>query len=938
MTEETLFAAALKKKDPQERAAFLDQVCGGDSELRQRIEDLLRRFEQADDCLEQLEALAESGKPTPNPSDALTLNEGKASAPREEQSVQIGPYRLLTKLGEGGMGAVWMAEQTKPVQRCVALKVIKAGMDSSPVLARFDAERQALALMDHPNIAKVLDAGSTPEGRPYFVMEIVRGVPLTLFCDRAQRTPRQRLELFVQVCQGVQHAHQKGIIHRDLKPSNVLVASYDGKPVPKVIDFGIAKAAGHKLSERTALTELGALVGTLEYMSPEQAELTNLDIDTRADIYSLGVILYELLTGVTPFSRRQLSNSGITEGLRIIREVEPQRPSTRLSSAGELAAIAEIRKLEPRRLVKLVRGELDWIVMKCLEKERCRRYQTADDLAKDIERYLAEEPVLAGPPSTTYRLRKFVRRNRGTVLAAVLVLLALVGGIVGTTLGLLEAQRQRAMAESNEERAKSGEAKARQAEAEVRSVLKFFEDKVLSAARPKEQDGGLGVDVSIQSAVDAAEPRIADAFQDQPRVEAELRHALGLTYLHLGQAKQAIRQYERAVELRKAFLGPDHPNTLESMGLLAWAYQDDGRYKDAQELAELTLARRRIVLGPEHSDTIKTLHRLAFIHLEAGRWNEALPLYQQTLELCKANLGIDDPLTLGTMNDLGLLYKQTGRLKDALSLYRESLQRRRTTLGADHPDTLQSMNNLAMAYKADGRSRDAVPLLDEAWKRKKARLGPNHRETLTTMNNLAQVYLDLGRNKEALPLFEEALKGYKATLGLNHRLTLISMSDLVIAYTMAGRSKDAVALGQETLKRRQTVLGVDHPDTLTSMNNLARAYLGAGRLQEAATLFQETIKGQIAKRGPNHPYVFFTQMSLAMTYRDLGRLDDALPLAESAVTGLRTIFGPNNRITLRNLKDLADLYEQRKQPEKAEPLRREIAAALKKQEAAAKEK
>src|SRR5947207_15711629 len=339
------------------------------------------------------------------------------------------------------MGTVWMAEQTEPVTRRVAVKLIKAGMDSRQVIARFEAERQALALMDHPNIAKVHDAGTTPDGRPFLVMELVKGVPITRYCDERRLTPRQRLELFVPVCQAVQHAHQKGVIHRDVKPSNVLVAQYDGVPVPKVIDFGIAKAAGQPLTERTLVTGFGTVVGTLEYMSPEQAELNQLDIDTRSDIYSLGVLLYELLTGSPPFSRKELEKAGMLEMLRVIREQEPSKPSTKLSTAEGLPTLAANRGTEPTKLTKLVRGELDWIVMKALEKDRNRRYETANGFAMDVQRYLADEAVQACPPSAGYRLRKFARRNKGPVLAASLVTLALIGGVIGTTWGMLRATK-----------------------------------------------------------------------------------------------------------------------------------------------------------------------------------------------------------------------------------------------------------------------------------------------------------------------------------------------------------------------------------------------------------------------------------------------------------------------------------------------------------------
>jgi serine/threonine protein kinase/Flp pilus assembly protein TadD len=403
--------------EPETRDAWLDGECVGDPQLRRQVELMLAAHDRPQSLIDRVAPLA-----------------GPLGPATEGPGTVIGPYMLLQPIGEGGMGAVWMAEQTRPVQRKVALKIIKPGMDSTQVVARFEAERQALALMDHPNIARVLDGGATTDGRPYFAMELVKGAPITRYCDEHRLTPRERLELFADVCRAVQHAHQKGIIHRDLKPSNVLVAPYDGRPVVKVIDFGVAKAAGQRLTDRTLFTEFGAVVGTLEYMSPEQAELNNQDIDTRSDIYSLGVLLYELLTGTTPLDRSQMKQAVFAEMLRMIREVEPPRPSTRLSeSKGTLPSISAQRQTEPARLAKLVRGELDWIVMKALEKDRGRRYETANGLARDVERYLADEPVQACPASAGYRFRKFARRNKAglAVAALVLVFIVLLGGGVG---------------------------------------------------------------------------------------------------------------------------------------------------------------------------------------------------------------------------------------------------------------------------------------------------------------------------------------------------------------------------------------------------------------------------------------------------------------------------------------------------------------------------
>ena len=464
--EAVFFAAAALPTE--ERAAYLARACAGHDDLRLRVEQMLAARPLVGDFLERA-----SAQSLTLASESQTQAEDYGDPTACVGSILAGKYKLIEEIGEGGMGSVYLAQQKEPVKRTVAVKVIKAGMDSKAVLARFEAERQALAIMDHPNIARVLDAGSTDGGRPFFVMELVKGTPITKHCDERKLTPRQRLELFVPVCQAIQHAHQKGIIHRDIKPSNVLVAMYDDKPVPKVIDFGVAKAAGQSLTDKTLMTGFGAVVGTAQYMSPEQANLNNLDIDTRSDVYSLGALLYELLTGSTPVDRKNLGKGAILEILRIVREVEAVRPSAKLSTIDTLPSVAASRGTEPDKLSKLMKGELDWVVMKALEKDRTRRYDTANGLARDIQRYLADEVVEARPPSTGYRLKKFVRRHKGQVIAASLVLLALVGGIAGTTFGLIRAELQRAEAE---------QARQREAvEASARKIAEKARDEVAKA-------------------------------------------------------------------------------------------------------------------------------------------------------------------------------------------------------------------------------------------------------------------------------------------------------------------------------------------------------------------------------------------------------------------------------------------------------------------------
>jgi serine/threonine protein kinase len=495
MTEREIFTAALNKEDPAERTAFLDEACAADDSLRRRVESLLAEHQQLGSFMDV-------------PSSAATLD----PPPLERPGTQIGPYKLLQQIGEGGMGVVYMAEQTEPVQRKVALKVIKAGMDTGQVIARFEAERQALALMDHPNIAKVFDAGETASGRPFFVMELVKGLAITDYCDQAHLTPRERLELFVGVCQAVQHAHQKGIIHRDLKPSNVLVALYDGKPSIKVIDFGVAKATGGQLTDKTLFTGFAQLIGTPLYMSPEQAGQSP-DIDTRSDIYSLGVLLYELLTGTTPFDRERFKQAAYDEICRIIREEEPPKPSTRLSESKDtLPSISAVRQTEPVKLAKLVRGELDWVVMKALEKDRNRRYETANGLALDLQRYLNDEPVQACPPSAMYRFRKFARRNRATLAAGALLAMSLLVALGGIASGIGWAVRDRAAREEQ----LAQERTARQER--VTGQLEVILDEVARLQLAEKWSEAL-------VAARRAEPALA-AGEAQPEIQARVRQAL----------------------------------------------------------------------------------------------------------------------------------------------------------------------------------------------------------------------------------------------------------------------------------------------------------------------------------------------------------------------------------------------------------------------------
>jgi serine/threonine protein kinase len=821
MSLSELLAEARRQRTPAELERFLEEKCGTDRRL---WEEIRRRL--AEPPLQDTQLQGGAGV-TPGcgtvDARALSIQESEGGQSGEADlsinELVADRFKIRERLGAGGMGQVYVADQLEPVKRRVALKVIKAGMDSAQILARFAQERQTLALMTHPNIARIYDGGLTRLGRPYFVMELVEGLPLTKYCDNARLDVRERLALFIPICQAVQHAHQKGIVHRDLKPSNILVGLDDGKPVPKIIDFGVAKALNRGVGEESIYTSRDALVGTLEYMAPEQARLTDLDIDTRADIYSLGVVLYELLCGSLPFSRRDQLKGGLDEIIRIIREVEPRKPSTRLTEGRNSGWVAAHRQLDLPRLQSVLKGDLDWVVMKCLEKERDRRYASAAGLAADLQRYLHKEPVLAAPPSARYRLKKFIQRHWGEVALAAAALVVLLAAMTAATVGWLRAQEAEKLARHEAERARQAEKAARDEagralraerlardEAAVHQALTaFIQQDLFDAVDPGERAKlGLPLDSAVQlrTLVDRAAERLDQGrFGEQPLLEAALRYTLAKAYMSIGLFEPALKHAERSATLRLEKLGEQHQLYVEALVLIGSIHHDDGKVDQAQStlqralalrqsakgglgpevvdirfllasvlrakgqyaeaetmLREVALARERI-LGRDNERTLETRRVLGDVLLKQGRLDEAEALLTSTLKACRSALGKDHPCTLATLNTLGGVYFSTARVELAMPLYRELVESGELVYGSDHPMVAVFKNNLATCYSRQGDYERALPIL-QAIEPIFARIGKDHFLTLTMNRNLARAYAKTGETNKALRVYEEIVPRY----------------------------------------------------------------------------------------------------------------------------------------------------------------------------------
>lgn len=837
-TEETIFAEALAKRSAEEREAYLAAACAADPGLRANIDGLLAAHQQPGGLLDRSVPDAEVTQ-----EDIFAHN---------QLGTVIGHYKLLEKIGEGGMGEVYMAEQQRPVRRKVALKIIKPGMDSKQVIGRFEAERQALALMDHPNIARVLDGGATENGLPFFVMELVRGVPLTEYCDQNRLTVRQRLDLFVQVCRAVQHAHQKGIIHRDLKPSNVLVTLHDGAPAPKIIDFGIAKAVGEPLTDRTLFTNFSQFVGTPLYMSPEQAGLSNqYDVDTRSDIYSLGVLLYELLTGTTPFDKNRLGKAAYEEIRRIIREEEPPKPSTRLSTLGEtLTGISASRQTEPAKLGRLIRGDLDWVVMKSLDKDRSQPYETANAFARDLERYIRDEPVGACPPSTLYRMRKFVRRNRGRVVVAASLSLGLVGMTGLLIYGFIREGHHKAafihdlQDEQRKTMAQKSAAKDAQDEAEA---VNAFLLKMLSASDPDQfatrEPSAKPADLTVRQVLDDAVKEVdRGSLKDHPKVAAAVRMSLGRTYYGMGLYREAEAQHRAALEVRRRIFGELHKDVADSVEALALDLLRLGDLTQSEKYVRDALQIYRDVLGARDPRVAECTGLLGWVLIKTGNLAEAENLIRGALQMQRELLGDQHQDVGQSLKALAGLLHAKGDLEGAERNMREAVQMQRKFEGVRHPGVIQNMNNLALILREEGKTTEAEALYREVLQLERGLYVDRHPILARTLHDLGILVLERGNLVEAEKFLREALQMQQALFGEHNSVARDTLRELAYLLEANGNAAEVEKIHHDELL---------NPDTLGAQHEEEEILSGffLGKLAASEDLYRELVQLQRRREG-----------------------------------------------------------------------------------------
>jgi non-specific serine/threonine protein kinase/serine/threonine-protein kinase len=840
---------------------------------------------QCEDCLQTVGQLAGSRTTRSANGSGHT-----SDSPLYEAGQQIGAYRLVRKLGEGGMGEVWAVEQQAPVRRTVALKLLKPGMDTRQIVARFAAERQVLALMQHPSIAQMFDAGITPSGSPFFVMEYVDGARITSHCDDARLSVRDRLLLFQQVCEAVQHAHQKGVIHRDLKPSNVLITMQDGKALPKVIDFGLAKLATPAPSEAT-LTEIGTVLGTPAYASPEQLSLGAIDVDTRSDVYSLGVILYELLIGAIPFEAEHAGPAALLELRRSIRELEPTRPSARLSKQAALAVdAAKTRATDAGGLRRQLRGELDWIVMKALDKDRARRYESAGALARDTQRYLNHEPVIAGPPTNAYRVRKFVRRHRvGTAFALVLLSLVLAFALVSAVqLQRIAAERDRAAAEA----AKS-------------SSINAFLQETLGSADPWQT----GSDISVRETLRRAADKVGTTFKDQPLVAAAVRSTIGRTYLGLGRLDEAEPLIRAALQTRVALLGRDHADVAESLMDLGSLSYERADYAEAQRIVTEALLLRRRALGEHTALVADTLLMRAAVLKDAGEFAKANVDASEAFAIREKLFGPSSNEAAAALSEMAsLAVSGEGDLARAEKLFRRAYDIRMQLFGPDDLRTIDAASDMGFIYLYQANNVRSEEFYRTAMEGLLRHLGPNHPLTIAGQENLANPLARLKRFDEASALMTEVLARRRAVLGKENRLVARTMMNIATLLNSARRLQEADRAYAEAVPAFLKAYGPDHPDSASALYSYGVLRSRQHKYPEAERLLRQALAIRVNKLTAGHLDTADVRLTLGEVLIELGQRAEAESMLVQARDTFLKHYGPDNPDTHAAIAALEQLH------------------------------